>query len=47
MHALAFHEFGAAEVLRCEQRPDPAPDPRQALSLTGSDMIGEAAIRLR
>ena len=31
MHALVFHEFGAADVLRYEQVPDPVPGPRQAL----------------
>ena len=31
MHALVFHEFGAADVLRYEQLPDPVPGPRQAL----------------
>jgi NADPH2:quinone reductase len=31
MHALVFHEFGSADVLRYEQVPDPVPGPRQAL----------------
>ena len=31
MHALVFHEFGAADVLRFEAVPDPMPGPRQAL----------------
>ena len=31
MHALVFHEFGAADVLRYEQVPDPVPGPHQAL----------------
>ena len=31
MHALAFHEFGDADVLRWEQLPDPVPGPQQAL----------------
>ena len=31
MHALVFHEFGGADVLRHEQRPDPVPGPAQAL----------------
>jgi len=31
VHALVFHEFGAAEVLRYEQVPDPVPGPGQAL----------------
>jgi len=31
MHALVFHEFGSADVLRYEQLPDPVPGPRQAL----------------
>jgi NADPH2:quinone reductase len=31
VHALVFHEFGAADVLRYEQVPDPVPGPRQAL----------------
>ena len=31
MHALVFHEFGGAEVLRLETMPDPVPGPRQAL----------------
>jgi NADPH:quinone reductase len=31
MHALVFHEFGGADVLRLEQVPDPVPGPAQAL----------------
>jgi NADPH2:quinone reductase len=31
VHALVFHEFGGADVLRHEQRPDPVPGPAQAL----------------
>jgi NADPH2:quinone reductase len=31
VHALVFHEFGAADVLRYEQVPDPVPGSRQAL----------------
>jgi NADPH2:quinone reductase len=31
VHALVFHEFGAADVLRYEQVPDPVPGPHQAL----------------
>ena len=31
MHALVFHEFGGADVLRHEPRPDPVPGPAQAL----------------
>ncbi len=31
MHALVFHEFGSADVLRYEQVPDPVPGPGQAL----------------
>ena len=31
MHALVFHEFGSADVLRYEQVPDPVPGPAQAL----------------
>jgi NADPH2:quinone reductase len=31
MHALVFHEFGTADVLRHEQLPDPVPGPAQAL----------------
>jgi NADPH2:quinone reductase len=31
VHALVFHEFGSAEVLRYEQLPDPVPGDRQAL----------------
>ena len=31
MHALVFHEFGSANVLRYEQVPDPVPGPGQAL----------------
>ncbi len=31
MHALVFHEFGNADVLRYEQLPDPSPAPHQAL----------------
>ena len=31
MHALVFHEFGSADVLRLEQLPDPVPGPAQAL----------------
>ncbi len=31
MHALVFHEFGSADVLRHEQVPDPVPGPQQAL----------------
>ena len=31
MHALVFHEFGSADVLRYEPVPDPVPGPRQAL----------------
>jgi len=31
VHALVFHEFGAADVLRHETVPDPVPGPAQAL----------------
>ena len=31
MHALVFHEFGGADVLRFESMPDPVPGPGQAL----------------
>jgi NADPH2:quinone reductase len=31
VHALVFHEFGGADVLRHEQVPDPVPGPGQAL----------------
>jgi len=31
VHALVFHEFGDADVLRFEQVPDPIPGPQQAL----------------
>lgn len=31
MHALVFHEFGGADVLRLESMPDPVPAPGQAL----------------
>ena len=31
MHALVFHEFGSADVLRYQQVPDPVPGPAQAL----------------
>jgi len=31
VHALVFHEFGAADVLQYEQVPDPTPGPGQAL----------------
>jgi len=31
LHALVFHEFGSADVLRYEQVPDPVPGPAQAL----------------
>lgn len=31
MHALVFHQFGDADVLRHEMLPDPAPAPGQAL----------------
>ena len=31
VHALVFHEFGSADVLKHEQMPDPVPGPAQAL----------------
>ena len=31
MHALVFHEFGDADVLRHDVVPDPVPGPGQAL----------------
>ena len=31
MHALVFHQFGDADVLRYEAVPDPVPSPGQAL----------------
>lgn len=36
MHALVFHEFDSADVLRYEQVPDPVPGPRQALVRMGA-----------